>query len=221
MGGTMGQASSLRHKTTYRRQARELQAALDTQVAEHHRNQHAWVKPAALSSAITLLVAVIAVWGTWSGTHFGANEDREKESREKRSQIYADYLTAARTYVTAIRFIAAAEAAQKAFQAIGKTGAPTEDPAKANAAATARVLKVEEARIAFEKQADLIYVYGSDDAWQAHLTIEQAADDIDGDNNDGNVVRVAGVAMSRGLSAFQAVFCREASATPRKGCSSS
>lgn len=108
-------ASSLRSSAVRRREQHEFQVAAmerdraqgeadaakreleDLKQAATKDERRTWRKSAALSSVITLVVAGLASWATWNTTHFGADEDREKETREHRSQVYSDYLAATRT----------------------------------------------------------------------------------------------------------------------------
>lgn len=67
---------------------------------------------------------------------------------------------------------------------------------------------------AFRRQADLVYVYGSDDAWEAQTIIQAALEPET--NTTYHYVQRPG--LNIGLEKFRVVFCREASATPRVGC---
>ncbi|WP_344212207.1 hypothetical protein [Kribbella sancticallisti] len=172
------------------------------------------------------MVAAIAAWGTWSATHFGADEERERESREKRSQIYADYLTAARSHAdqktsatyAQMNFHHEQKQVPARVSANVSAARMTYLQAKADAARKVHQLEWREyltTFTAYRKQVDLVYVYGSDAAWQAHLTVDRAI----GDDPDEPLSDAADDLLSAGLGQLQVVFCQEASATPRRGCS--
>jgi hypothetical protein len=209
----------LRSQADTRRRLRELQAHVDAlqqgQSDVAKEESRAWVRPAALSSLITLLVALIAVWGTWSATHFGAGEDREKESRERRAKIYADYLESARNYQVEQVSLVFAELLVKTDESAAAHASPSKKLAAqkslevATRARLEAVAKAAKARAAFEKQADLVYVYGSDAAWKVQARIQDRL--LRGPGAPSSVV-------GDDFREFQAVFCHEASATPRNGC---
>jgi hypothetical protein len=53
-----------------------------------------------LSGVVSLAVAGFGGWVALAGSRFRADEERAKESRDRRSQIYVDYLAAARDYAS-------------------------------------------------------------------------------------------------------------------------
>ncbi|MFF1819154.1 hypothetical protein ACFVWG_17775 [Kribbella sp. NPDC058245] len=165
---------------------------------------------------ITLLVAFTALWGTWSANHFGADEDREKESRERRATIYADYLGATRNYLFDQMGVAAAEGILDLDKKVAKSPSASENLAAQNRIDVAQHYladanaKASKSRSEYERQADLVYVYGSDAAWAVQLRIQESLVRKDG--------KAPQLMVSDDLRDFQAVFCREASATPRDGC---
>jgi hypothetical protein len=166
---------------------------------------------AVFSAVITLAVASLGGFVALSGTHFGASEERARESRVKRAQIYADYLAAARTYeldyyrIRDLVFdMATAEKAthdreaDELFKLIPKANAAGGD---------------------FFKQEDLVYVYGSDDAWDTATAVDTAITSVIAAKTDDELGQ-AGRKFALALGRFEAVFCKEASATPRNGCGS-
>ncbi|MEV0291920.1 hypothetical protein AB0H36_48070 [Kribbella sp. NPDC050820] len=223
----MTSATTFRSRAASQRELRDIKSELnDLREAHGREDRRAWVKPALVSSAITLVVAMIAAWGTWSATRFSADEDREKESREKRSQIYAEYLAAARSYlkargamtnvdkVAAVR-MRALEAAIAARAPAARIAIIRRDADRITAMQDQLSSEEATAETSFLKQADLIYVYGSDDAWRANLAVSRAAGGID---DAGTETPFNFDAANAALREFQGVFCKEASATPRKGC---
>ena len=131
-------------------------------------------------------------------------EERQKESREKRAEVYAAFLAAAR-------------------DADAKSVVPPRDSqASASQAAVERITQKKlfsAALVVMRKQQDLIYIYGSDDGWSAAddlytaISRRYAVAVVTGTSAPGPADNV-----DAGLLRFQNIFCREASATPRKGC---
>jgi len=224
----MAHAGTFRGRAAGRRQLRDLQDEINERRTldeirreKSDQDRRAWIRPAVVSSAITLVVTGIAVWGTWSAARFGADEDREKEARERRATIYAEYLQAARA---SWADIVAAESMEKVvslderqLEASPATGSPAQrnaaqarlDVARAKLSETYGQQAKDEA--AFSKQADLVYVYGSDNAWVSHLRVKAALTAEAQNKTDGRPV-------TAGFAQFQQVFCVEASAKPRDGC---
>jgi hypothetical protein len=80
-----------------------------------------------ISGALTLAVALLRGWFSIQTTHYGAVQDREKgESREKRSQIYTDYLATARAYnIANISPLKALSTEQAALEAVERATTPS------------------------------------------------------------------------------------------------
>ncbi|TDW98550.1 hypothetical protein [Kribbella sp. VKM Ac-2566] len=164
-------------------------------------------------AAEAAFVALIGVGGSLGGAYLGADAasqgvtlqlqaERDREAREKVGQVYADYLSALATY-----------SAEVGEEFSPKNGVPTPDDLQ-------RLFPLYRA---FRDKADLVAVYGSDDAQRAHQLIKAGLPEIValGTRRRLEVVWPQGSAAneySRGYADFQAAFCREASARPRSGC---
>ncbi|WP_157996302.1 hypothetical protein [Kribbella sp. VKM Ac-2569] len=179
-----------------------------------------WVV-AVLSSAVSIAVALLGGWVALSGTHFGAAEVREKESREKRAQIYLDYLAAARALPDPqTRLDLAFEEYEEAVKAAAEPGATNAMKARQVAALrelTAASVKAKVVGDELQKQADLIWVYGSNEAWYAHLELQEASGKKAASSGTD---RAANARQGKALTQFLKLFCREASATPPERCDS-
>jgi hypothetical protein len=198
----MARPELIRSRAAMRRENRSL--------ARAHRPQ--W--PTAVVSAV--LGGALAL----SGTYFGAREERARESREKRAQLYADYLAVARSYLTAG---VTQQALQHQYAAAAKKGTRGPRYQEELAAAAKRLDQINQVYAAaqpdFQKQADLLFVYGSDNAWQAHDEVVASINELSRAGIRQPQVS-AGERGNRALRQFQVVFCREAPAEPRKGCDS-
>jgi hypothetical protein len=185
-----------------------------------HRLQEAQRGPGWRLAAVGVsLLALLGVGGTVAGAWIGAHtasvsssqqqkEERDREAREKRAQVYADYLATTSAYQ--------AELANLEFRSLSQPAIATTN------ADFQRLVMLNRS---FSSKADLVAVYGSDDAWSAHLAIRSALPEAIA-GAPGKVV-ITGHAESdtydvkkyfSGYTQFQAVFCREASARPRTGC---
>jgi hypothetical protein len=128
--------------------------------------------------------------------------DRDREAREKVAQVYTDYLSAVAAY-----------SAEVGEQYNPKNGIPTGDDLQ-------RLFALYRAVVS---KADLVAVYGSDDAQRAHQLIKTGLPEIVALGTRRRLQVVwpqdsAANEYSRGYADFQAAFCREASARPRSGC---
>jgi hypothetical protein len=247
-GGSMPNDDAIRTRAAQRRQLHELRADQERQLQElraelaaahgaESARRPGW-KTAALGA---FLLAAISVGGALTGTYVGAKttidtnrqqveEVRAKESREKRAQIYADYLGAARDYIRqANRTRVVLRRSQKADLYFRSHQA---DPAaRSRAMQGVSQIGVEgqttkTMQKAYDKQIVLVFVYGSDAAWQALLAVGRTAADPalaveDLSSADPSTLTespLATEAQGNALRRFEAIFCQEASATPRKGC---
>jgi hypothetical protein len=163
----------------------------------------------------TLVAALIAASSAFGGALLASKttldsiqqeskEQRAKETRDKVSQVYGDYLKAATTYrdrtEIAVREVAKQRAEKK--------------PYNANSVV---LRQFNDARRTYQDQANQIAIYGTEAAWKAHEVIAKAMPPTLG------VVYVDKrpdyVRFSNGYREFMAVFCTEAAATPKQGCS--
>ncbi|MFI5709797.1 hypothetical protein [Kribbella sp. NPDC051620] len=162
-----------------------------------------------LAAVGAALLALLGVGGTVAGAAIGAGsaskttsqqqgEERDREAREKRGQVYADYLSATALYQAGLERLqqskAQGDAAETEFRAL--------------------VVLYQ----TFVNKADLVFIYGSDDAWEAHLMIRSAIPEVMGGPAGGISGPVGMENYNSAYNSFQAVFCREASARPRAGC---
>lgn len=169
---------------------------------------------ALLAAVVSLLVAGGSAAVALSVSRSDAERDQAKEIRERRTQVYAEYLVTARAYIEAAMDLS--RAARVADLHRKKTATAASAPL-ATPSATEQAL-ADQSRIAaaaFYRQADLVYVYGSDEAWTAHKGIEDAVLP-DYRPNTTELTNPARVGVA--IQAFQSVFCREASPKPRSGC---
>lgn len=157
----------------------------------------------------TIIATATTVWATnqnsdttLASTQQGAGEQRAKETREKVSQVYADYLKAATTYRDRTFAAADAIASQQAAH----------KPYRANSTALS---EFNDARRAYQDRINQIAIYGSPEAWKAHELIASAMPPALG---VVYVKRPSLGAFSKGYREFVAVFCKEAGATPKQGC---
>lgn len=202
-----------------RRRIKQLEAELDgIRTEKSTPAKTPWPKAAvaAVASAVTLIATVIGVWVAWDGTHFSAEEERARQVREKRAQVYADYLAAARAVMSA--------ATALANITYSKAPVPVGMQPKA-------VQTLSAAEAAWDKQADLVYVYGSDDAVYQTFEIRQilapnglVTDLIYNDGSHATQMRIDSYQMKKQRAweyaerNFKTLFCREVPAEPRTNC---
>lgn len=166
---------------------------------------------ALLAAVVSLLIAGGSAAVALSVSRSDAKRDQAKEIRERRTQVYADYLVKARAYTEVQldlnRASRIAEFESKNTAAAASVAASAKEQALAD--------KSRIAAAAFYMQADLVYVYGSDEAWNAHKGIESA---VLPDYRPDAPALINPGRMDVAMQAFQSVFCREASPQPRSGC---
>ena len=158
-------------------------------------------------------------------------KDRQKESWDRRSAIYLDYLTAARAlastsdevtqsigdvtnartrYATA-RFADGSGSGDAEARALAKA---EYDAARKNATIVANANEVADRE--YDKQSDLVYVYGSEDALHSR---EELTAVLRPKVYDARSPIADSEQFWTGAQRFLVVLCREASATPRESCS--
>lgn len=123
----------------------------------------------------------------------------EQQARDQREVTYREYLDAANGY----RLAATTLFARKA-------------PEHVNEAATSFMA----ARAKFQKQANEVYVYGTDEAWKAHETLANTLPPALSDSVlNFNVSDVSDQAtFTAAYKGFLAVRCKEVAAQARSGC---
>lgn len=181
------------------------------------RRQHrrpAW-KTAVWSVVGSLLVASVGAGSALLGARAGAHasietarmqlaEQRAKEDRDRRSKVYADYLSAAVAFSLATHRVFD-RWAEQAKAANGKKFVPDK----------AVLTSYYAARSAYQNQVNQLSIYGSDAAWAAHrklaAVLPPAIESYDVEPVDSDQF----LAAYRG---FLDVFCMEVPANPRKGC---
>jgi hypothetical protein len=207
--GCMTSVGRLRNQAESRRQLRELRAELAKANTAAQRRP-GWM----LAATGTLFLALLSVGLT--GALVGANttnrsviqqqtEEKSREARERRGQVYAEYITATDAYVDELT----------RFANLKKETAADRD----------RLILLYRS---FKTKGDLVTVYGSDDAFSAHRIIVEALPEVASHgpgttgfliNEDGSIgPNFDGQRYLKGYSAFKDAFCREASAQPRSGC---
>jgi hypothetical protein len=168
-----------------------------------------------LAALGTVLLALLGVSGTLTGSYIGAHsasqgaslqqrEELDLEARQKRGQVYADYISATVTYRAEVKRVL-----------------DESSPARISADLQRLALLYQD----FNNKADLVAVYGSDDAWDAQLTISSVLPRIVDGYRPGKL-RMFWLEHDSytdekyfgGYNEFENVFCREASARPRSGC---
>ncbi|WP_150109941.1 hypothetical protein [Crystallibacter crystallopoietes] len=133
---------------------------------------------------------------------------QENEHREKRRQVYADYLSSANSYNSATGAF---------FRALGRIPSDAETEA-AIAQIEDEVGAFEQARHDYQGKINDLYVYGSDEAWIAHTGLASTLPEALGNVPNRQIDAVDEQAFGEAYQAFMGVFCREAVPEPRDGC---
>jgi hypothetical protein len=171
-----------------------------------------WVErhPALTATAGALLVGVISAGSALLGATVSSSTAQniaqeqlqsaaEQKAREQREVTYREYLDAANGYR-----IAAADL-------FAKTA-----PEDVETAITSFMTT----RARFQRQANEVYVYGSDEAWKAHETVAKTLPPALSDSPlNFNVSEVSDQAtFTAAYTGFLAVRCQEVAAKARSGC---
>lgn len=166
--------------------------------------------PVVTQAIVALLAGFLGAIAGLGGAFMQANTSQQvaqaqlqdaaqKQARDQRDGTYREYLDAASSYRDAATTLFARTA-----------------PADVNGAATSFMT----ARTKFQKQANELFVYGSDDAWRAHQDIAATLPPALSDSalsfkaNEVSDQATFVAAYNR----FLAVRCREVAAQSRPGC---
>jgi hypothetical protein len=207
--------------------ARAESDAASKRVAAAEKRRPDWV--VALLAVVVALAGVLL--GAWVNSNiakssaesaqraiqFTTDEQHKEESRQKRAQVYADYLAAAREYSIALYLYIFDESARE----------PTAPRPRSRADFEKARTRVYAAEAAWLKQIDLVFVYGSQDAWKLSGEFQVALPGL-GREHPAMPSTISADApvpappdwqrYFRLEVAFRAMFCREVPAEPREGC---
>lgn len=140
------------------------------------------------------------LFGGWAGSALTVNASVEAEKRVQVGTVYAAYLDAANSYNNAALDQARAQAALPASRVQPQSAA------------------FEHARHEFQGAINEVYVYGSEDAWEANLKVVKVLPVALGNLPDRKIFGPDPVKFQTAYNQFLNVFCREAVAEPRKDC---
>jgi hypothetical protein len=111
-----------------------------------------------IAAAVSLIATGVAAWVAIDSTHASAAENRAKESREARARIYPDFLAT----------VSAREVAADDYQQLSVSAMLTcENPRAPRYIQLPSKAKYDAADSEYRRQRNLLYVYGSDEAWKA------------------------------------------------------
>lgn len=158
----------------------------------------------AFIAAVSALVgaAVGAVASIWIA-HVQINEQRATEAREKKAQVYSDYLNAADNYSVATGRLTGE---------LKKSTQADRDKITLNTPAIKNYL---DARSTYQDQVNLVYVYGSDEAWKRHRKMAAV---LPPSLQSPDIEVVDSTKFLAAYQGFQEIFCEEVPAQPRDGC---
>jgi hypothetical protein len=169
---------------------------------------------------IHLVSALIAFGVAFVTVQIPAIQEHAKENRDRKAQVYGEYLVTVRKALDA----------QLDYPDLFQEFLDLEKQPRVTKAERDKAwLSVRQAReqqiatyVAWRKQVDLVYVYGSDDAWRAHTAFERFMPE----NPFGYSQPGSGYYSTQTLQRFREaerdfrkVFCKEAAVAPRAGCS--
>lgn len=159
---------------------------------------------AAIAAISALAGAAVGAAASIWIAHVQIHEQRATEAREKKAQVYSDYLNAANNYSLATGRLA--EELKKSTQA---------EPDKITVN-TPAIKNFFDARSNYQDQVNLVYVYGSDEAWKRHRKVAGVLPPSL-DSHEANL-EVDSTKFLAAYQGFQEVFCEEVPAQPRDGC---
>jgi hypothetical protein len=121
-----------------------------------------------IAAFVSLIATGVAAWVAIESTRTSVGEDREKEGREARARIYPDFLAA----------VDAREAAADGYQLSSARAVVSQcDGQRLQQRSRAQY---EAADSEYRKQRNLLYVYGSDEAWNAAEAVDRFQPQPDG-----------------------------------------
>jgi len=166
----MEKSSSLMTRKALRQRIHELESAASATQSRTKQNV-GWPHWALLvTSIVALVVAAISGGITLQSTYFAANEQRDKESREARAKVYADFLEAVdRREAAAIqlqdfRWAWLATWADPCMPSAKRPKALPKPPSTTS---------YDSADVQYKRQRNLIKVYGTDAGWDAAERIDK------------------------------------------------
>lgn len=156
------------------------------------------------------VIGAITAYNAATGTEVAKEvADRDTARRAKSGEVYLAYLDAANRY---------ALATQKMANDWTKA---TKDP-NASADFSADLDPWKTARSNFQGEVNQVYVYGSQDAWDAHQKVAATLPPSVGMESANDIVKVITgfnfSAFGIAYQGFLAVFCREVPAVPKANC---
>lgn len=177
---------------------------------------------------VTVIVALLTLASGYVGAQVGANasfqvsqsqiqEQREVRSKEKRADTYSAYLEAANEFSGAAHGLDRVYKDSMAKLSTGQIKAGENMPHLVDAQNLYLT-----SRTNYQKTINNVYVYGSDSAWDKHLSL---AATLPPSLSGGDVVfpppEVPNVQeFKEAYRGFQTVVCREVAAIAREGCGS-
>ncbi|MGY0389166.1 hypothetical protein ACWZJV_19545 [Nocardioides sp. WG-D5] len=161
-----------------------------------------------------LRIAVVAAVSALAGAAVGAgasiwiahaqiDEQRATEARERKAQVYSDYLNAANNFSVA---------AGRLTEELKTSTQAERDKLTPN---TPIIKNYYDARSNYQDQVNRVYVYGSDEAWKRHRTM---AGVLPPSLQSYDIEKVDSTKFLAAYQGFQEILCEEVPAQPRDGC---
>lgn len=158
---------------------------------------------AAIAAISALVGAAVGAGASIWIAHVQIDEQRTTEAREKKARVYSDYLNAADNFSVAT---------WRLTEELEKSAQAERDKFTVN---TPAIKKFVDARSKYQDQINLVYVYGSDEAWKRH---RKMAGVLPPSLDSFEIEAVDSTKFLAAYQGFQEIFCEEVPAQPRDGC---
>jgi hypothetical protein len=194
-------------------------------------------EPTIVAAVISLGGVLISTGGAYFGAHVATSnatsglsrqieEERSRQTREKRANVYAAFLSAVRKLedVKGRSFVYAA------YKACGDPGLAPYPPKKVSDS------ELNNENVRYAETFDQVYVYGSNNAWSSAMHVDhefaeldkqlaaggECSEELNGEKSRFVPMKIPNVittdALEREIHNFMGVMCQELVAEPRSGC---